>query len=630
MGVKRTARARRAGPARDRSGEPATRGARAAGGRDRWPVVLALALALVVGVAQAWMARDLVTLPSALYGGDYAYQMGCIRSIAATGDPMASCSACGANPGYLPLYGSIVALAARTGHVEVTRAMFGMSVVLRALSILVVFGVFAALFGGPVGLVMACLWAALNPALLLKYTEFTGAIVVPLYALALVRALEQPGAGRFLMLGLVLAVAGYAHAVAFAGGLAIAVVALLAAAVWRGRREHRMARELRSAAMALAIVLACSLLALGYWWRPLVVHHGRTSPYYTEWNGGAALTTLAQRLAYTGGQLRTMLTFDSAAHAALSLLVLAGLVAVALGRATPTAGWGVLVTGVTFLWLLHPFVTEPLLHTHFVPDYVRRLLWDFMVLFLAVVPVVLAFRAIGRMGPAGGRAVQILVLVLSVVALAGETGALAASPELVRARQPYPAALVAMQRWALDHTAPNDIVLSTNELSFAWSALTGRKCLVTRRAQNDAYLDMDERNRDAALILYGRDDALRRQRLHRWGIAYLLWTDGWAPSEWQRDPAGGTIRIDPLLWFRDDSAAAVLERAGVRTVDVHDWVDPTLRGEGYRAFDLTCVTADNYQAMDHPWRPELDTLLAEAWSFRVGGRRVAALYRVKS
>jgi hypothetical protein len=591
------------------------------------PAALAVALAIVVAACQLWMAHDLVTLPSPLYGGDYVYQMGCIRSIAASGNPMASCSTCGALPGYLPLYGTVVALVAHATGLEVVRAMLVMSAVLRALSVLIVYWVFADLFGGPAGLAMAGLWAMLNPSLLLKYTEFTAGVVIPLYVHALFRTVAAPRPVRALVLGVTLAVAGYAHAVAFVGGLAVAFLALLAAMVWRAvRAPASAARELGRTALALTIVLACCLLALGYWYRPIVVDHGRTSAHYTEWNGGPALATLSQRVDYTGRQLGSMLRFDDAAHAALSLLVLAAAVALFHRRTRARVAPGVLVAACTFVWLLHYLVTEPVLHTHFVPNYVRRVLWDFVVLLVAVVPVVALFDAARG---AAGRALQVAMLAGAVVVLTGETRALAASGDLARARLPHPPAFTDLQRWALAHTRPDDIVLSTNELSFAWSALTGRKCLVTRRAQNDAFVDMDERNRDAALILYGRDDGLRRARLRRWGVGYLLWTDGWTLSEWQPDAQGRSFRVDPLLWFRNDSAAAALARAGVHTSDDYGWVDPALRGDEYQAFDLTCVTASNYESAGHPWRRELDPLLEEVWTYREQGRRTAALYRVK-
>ena len=72
-------------------------------GRDLVAIVAVSLLALAAAAAQWWLLRGMKQLPSPLFGGDYAYQAGCIRSILASGDPMASCSCSGALPGYLPL-----------------------------------------------------------------------------------------------------------------------------------------------------------------------------------------------------------------------------------------------------------------------------------------------------------------------------------------------------------------------------------------------------------------------------------------------------------------------------------------------------------------------------------------------
>ena len=60
-----------------------------------WRLALLLA---AVAAAQVWLVHDLRFLASGLFGGDHAYQLACIRSIAASLDPMASCNLSGALP----------------------------------------------------------------------------------------------------------------------------------------------------------------------------------------------------------------------------------------------------------------------------------------------------------------------------------------------------------------------------------------------------------------------------------------------------------------------------------------------------------------------------------------------------
>lgn len=609
-------------------------------------------LALGAGVAQAWLVHPLAWLPTALFGGDEAFQLGCIQSILDSRNPMASCSTCGALPGYLPLYGTLVALFSGLCREPVLQSMLLLSVAFRVVSVLIVFAVFARLFGRSVGVVMAALWAVLHPDLLVKYTEFAGAILVPIYFYALLRFIEEPRLGRSVCLGLVLAAAGYAHAVVFMGGIVIAGVTAVLGAVWRGR-PGRVGRELVASLGGLGVVGALTLLALGYWYRPIFVYHGSTSLHYTEWNGGVALETLGYRLAYAAQVLQRFVRLDDVPMAVVNVLFFAGCVAFWRGTERRRFVPGVLMAVATFAWEFHFFLTIPLLHTHFIPEYVRRYLWVFAIQFVAVIPVVLFLERIRSRTAA--LAFNCSVGVMALVGLTLETTAVARTPFMVSARSPVDRKYVALQAAVRRYTRPDDVFLSTNELSFALSALTGRKVLVTRRAQNDAFIDMDERNRDAALILYGRDQPLRRRLLARWSVRYLLWTDDWIPMEYEpgvegeplhgipartgasRRGAGpglppglAALPADPLLLFYNAADEAELDRAGVATRTIHTWVDPALQGPEYPKFDLLFVLPENYERPDHPWRDELDSLLTEVWSCSYGTRKVAAVFRIKS
>jgi hypothetical protein len=589
------------------------------------PATLGLAALLVVAaaLAQLWLIRDLQQLPSPLFGGDYMYQAGCIESIRASGNPLATCSVCGALPGYLPLYGTLVAGFSWATHLPVVPSMLWLSALFRALSVALVFLVIADLFGASCGLLVAGLWAGLNAALLVKYVDFTAAIVVPVYYHALYRTLRSPRPAPALYLGLVLAVAGYSHAVVFIGGTVIAVGCVLLAALGRLRAGGR--GELWAAARTLAFMAACQVLALGYWYRPIFVYHGRTSLHYVEWNGGETLTTLARRLAFARELLGSFLQFDHAAPAALHLLFLLGVLAAVRAGVRDRFAAALLMAGATLAWAFHYLLTVPLLGTHFVPGYVWRFLWSFAILLVAAIPVTLLFDRVRGGGARLG--LEALATALGLALLLGGTRAIAQGPDLSAARRPLPGQYISLQQVVKRNTRPDDVFLSTNELSFALSALTGRQVLVTRRAQNDAFVDMDERNRDAALILYGNDGALRRRLLQRWNIRYLLWSTDWEEGEYQRDAQGKAHYSDPLMFFYNPAYESELQRAGVTTVTDYLWVDPFLRGDEYPRFDLTLVTPDNYQAPDHPWRPALDSLMREVWSTSYDGRKIVAVYR---
>jgi hypothetical protein len=586
---------------------------------------LGILLLLAVGIARAWLVAGLDRLPSPLFGGDYSYEMGCVRSILAARDPMASCSSCGGLPHYLPLYGTLLAIVSGVSGAPVEKAMLATSVVFRVLSVGLVGLVFARIHGRATGLVMACLWALYRPQPILKYTEFTTGIVAPLYFLALHRYVEAPGVRRAVAVGLLLAVAGYSHTVVFVGGSLIAAVVVALTAAMRppaGARGQALARG----AGHLGLIAGCASLALGYWYRPIFVHHGRASAHYLEWNSGTVLTTLADRFAYAGRFLRTFLELADWPRAIVNLLAGIGIVCLWRSRARRRFVPGALIAGVSFAYLFHYFVTMPLFGTHFVPIYIAWMLWGFAVLFLSAIPVRLTFDRIatGR----GRLALAAVVLAATVVGIVADARTQARDPAVIEAHQPLHPLYRSLQAYVAANTRPDDVALSTNELSFAWSALTGRKTVVTRRAHTDPYLDMDARNRDAALILYGSDDAARRRLLREYDVRYVLWTGQWTDSEFQRDPAG-VKALDPLFYFADATTDSLLTSAGVDLAHVHGWVDPAMRGPEFPQFDLTMISPRNYTRPDRPWSPALDPMLEEVWSYREGGAPIAALYRVR-
>lgn len=593
--------------------------------RDWLAIGVVIALALAAGLAQWWLLRDLRQLPSPLFGGDYTYQMGCIRSILASGNPMASCSCSGALPGYLPVYGTLAALLVRVTGLPVLEAMFLLSVLAHAASALAVAWVVGRHVGSRAGVVVACVWAVVYEPAVLRYTEFTAQVVIPFFFDALLRWVREARPRHAVRLGIVLAVLGYAHAVAFVA--AIMVTGLCGLAVLAGRmRTAGLVTSARRTALELGIAAAGATLALGYWYRPLFVYHGRTSLHYTEWNGGPSLGILADRLSYAAGAIGRLVKLDTPATMMLHALFLLGIVTLLAGSVRRRFAAIAIAGAATFVWMFHFFATMPLFQTHFVPEYVRSMLWAFVLALVAAIPVTLVLERLPRRASA---IVMLAALAAAGVGLVSGAHSIQGERLMQAAREPHAPVYEQLGAWARAHTAPDDVLLSTNELSFAWAGLTGRKTLVTRRAQNDGFLDMDVRNRDAAVILYGDDDPLRRELLRRWRVRWLLWTSDWVSGDFGMLDSTRFYKVDPLFWFRDAAHDDAAMRAGVKLIRLNDWVDPAMQSPLIPRFEMSLVSPLNYQRPDRPWRPALDTLLEEAWTHEEQGRRVATLYRVR-
>lgn len=611
-------------------------------GRHLDPVLLAL-LAVAAVYAASYVV-GLEQLPSPIHGGDANFQRGCIESIRATGDPLASCSVSGALPGYLPLYSWLVVAISLVSGRPVVEAMFAGSVLVALGATGLFYALFRLFYARAVATVLTGVFlVASGLSLSVKYTEFARFVGMPLFFLTFFAYLRAPSLRRALAWGTSLGLLGLTHAVAFAASLltaAFALAILYGRALGEGIRERDLAHGLRSlrrrarseigplsAAAAVAF-----LLALPYWYEPLLVHGLSPSLHYTEWNGNTPiLETPAQMLAYTGRMLGDAFRLEYEPFPPLGWLLtaalgLSALLLLAAERAARSFAPLLVATAAALLALLHYVVTVPLLSFNLVPRYMNLFLFLPLQLLVLGYGVSRLFERFPRLS-----ALHYATPLLVAIALVPVHGNETRGRVWAAASEPLPGPYAAARDWIRENSEPNDVFLSTNELSFKVAALTGRKVLVTRRAQNDAFVDMDVRNRDAAILLYGDDPEKTRELLLEHGVDYLYWDFYWVESEYELDRRGRIVgTFDPLLMFAELGYGEELARYGVRTRTLRSWVDPSIQGEDVPKFDLTLVTPDNYRSSRRPWSATLDRFLEPV--FRVdsrGGEPVARIFAVR-
>ena len=175
----------------------------------------------------------------------------------------------------------------------------------------------------------------------------------------------------------------------------------------------------------------------------------------------------------------------------------------------------------------------------------------------------------------------------------------------------------------------NDVVLTTKELGFTINALSGRKLISVRRAQNDPFIDMDSREIDQAIILYGDNNVVRKSLLEKYSVDYVYWDSFWIKSEYTIDNSGRVISsFDPLFVFDSEENRKRLDKNGVKYILQNTWVDPSLSGEDYNTFDLLLISPENYQSFVTPWNSGLDKYLTEVFRSERGGQVLSKIYKV--
>jgi len=189
--------------------------------------------------------------------------------------------------------------------------------------------------------------------------------------------------------------------------------------------------------------------------------------------------------------------------------------------------------------------------------------------------------------------------------------------------------LVEARAWIKNNTGVYDVFLSNNELSFALTALTGRKIVIFRRNHVPTFfLDFDTREIDAATILYSNNASLVRKLLKKYNISYLYWNYYWINSEFHLDENGRIVNIfDPLMVFDTQENRKLLEERKLRYVEIETWPDPAMRGKEYKKARMLLIIP-NYRNFTHPWSETLDQFLELQWGYSRGNVSYAKIYKI--
>jgi hypothetical protein len=122
---------------------------------------------------------------------------------------------------------------------------------------------------------------------------------------------------------------------------------------------------------------------------------------------------------------------------------------------------------------------------------------------------------------------------------------------------------------------------------------------------------------------------VRRSLLEKYSVDYLYWEQYWLQSEYTFDKSGQVIgSFDPLIVFDSEENRRILNKNGVQYLTQHTWVDPALRGEEYRTFDLLLISPQNYRSFGTPWSSGLDNYLTESWRYEGEGQVLSKIYKV--
>ncbi|MEX0569551.1 MAG: hypothetical protein Q6363_010420 [Candidatus Njordarchaeota archaeon] len=619
-----------------------------------WQELLLVGVIFMYLLIQQGIPSQYKSLPSPIYGGDYYFQLGSINHIRYGGNPLGSSSVLDSEPGFFILYSSLVAVFANLLSLESIEAMFYFSQLLILTSFIVVYYFLYYLFKDKtLALLGVVIYLPITRFPVLKYTEFTIVLMMPLFFFSMFYLFKIRGLKSGVIAGIVYGLCAISHGAAFFVINVFFMVLFLYMAFFqyillnkdlKGDRiriklnldKSSLKRNLSHILKLFLIVFVIGFsISLLYWFRPIFIYHGKTSGVVTA---SYPLTSPEYQSNFLMNFLRgNFLNFRNFITSFTSISFSVGVISLFLYFLSEKLKfWDKLIANYICLVFLtaifasfHFFLTEPLLGINFHPT--RPMMFTMpiakTILVLFGISSLIHLIKIEKYK-------EYLILVLLVSVLIQQPSILSDSIEnnvwTKSGRSPLPEHFEEMSKWVIENTDVNDVFLSTNELSFAFNALTGRKGVVTRRVSHHSpFLDIDQREADLAIILYGEDDSKRRELLKKYDVDYLYWNYYWIQSEYTIDQNGKIVSwYDPLVTRDTPYFREYLDRYNIRYYPLNTYPDPSKRGEEYTKSDLLFIVPQ-YRSFDRPWVEGLDKYMSLVWEHNEGGPTIARIYKVK-
>ena len=601
------------------------------------PLIFFILFVIICPIMQFKGISSFHQLPSGIYGADYYYQMGSVNHIRYGGNPFESSSMEGGIPGYFPLYGILCAGFCNVFNFDTLHGMLYFSIVVFVMACIVWFYLFRTLFKNDWIALIGVLLANGNLMPILKYTPFTSQIMVPLFILSLYMVFKERKIEYYVLLGIIYGLFAISHMVAFIGATIILFVFLIYQLFEMYHANNIPSKNLKNTTInelikkwGLLGLISAPLLLL-YWYKPLFVYHLKMGYYDRVHMDTPDFARFDVQISFLINTIKKYLfKFNTLKSGIVSALIVFGVFGYLTSEnSTLKKFFAVLLAGSLFATFSY-FITEPLLHMNFIPTYMSGFYINSCMLIFSLFGLSYA----GRFMKGNDSILYVLLfLVLFTNSLYNYDNYLQNDKWVVNIGKYYlPPQYIELEKYLINNTDLNDVILSTKELSFAVNSVSGRKVMVNKWAQTaNPYENMPERDMDASIILYGNDTKEKLKLIKKYNVKYIYWNIYWTNSEYIYNKSTMDIISyrDFLLTLDTPENRKKLDKYNVSYYPEHTWMDPACAGEHIRKFDILIISPKNYYNNTNPWKPDLNQYLEEVWSYSENGQKIAVLYKVK-
>jgi len=591
--------------------------------------------------------REMNSLPSPIYGGDYYFQMGSVNHILSGGNPFHSSTSNGEIAVYQPLYSILTAGFAKVFGLDAFAAMNFMSYIIIALGMTVAFYLLYKLFDDYyIAIFGSAIFTVLTGLPVYKYLSFGMILIVPLFLLCLYRFVFHKSIMNGILLGLMYGITGITHSIIFISSTFFLILTFLYYELYqniyknfrKNSAESNPGKRFFSSInidnlLDYAIVaIMGTIVALLWWYAPLFVFHGKANMFigyeYTFKYQMALLWMFIKQNFFHGFTLKGIV---------LSLFSLLGLFgAFFLKNKKEETKFAIFLFTCYSIIVLHFLVTQNFFGINFVADYLMITFYFVQAIFVCYGVKVFGAMLGGFLGRNLNRKIidyiGIIVMLLGFLLLYQAFDVYTANKWYESGKAPFGENYVSLQEYLLENSEVTDTIITPKELGFAVNSMTGRKIVASRRghAGQFQYIQSDIREKDLAIMLYGQNLEKKIDLLKKYDVKYLYWDYYWINSEFQLDGQGRVVGLfDPLLMVYDVNIELALQENNVSYAIENGWLDPSVRGPDVMQHRLIIASPQNYQSVMHPWNPSIDPILSKVWSYSSNGQELAALYEVR-
>ncbi len=580
--------------------------------------------------------NPLISLPSPIYGGDYYHQLGTTNHVKYGGSPLKSPNIKGSLPIYFVLYSTITGNLSKFLELDAITTEFFFSYIIILFSAIIFFFLTKKIFKDNELALIACLIfisAAKMP--ILKYTDFAYILMMPLFLLSIYDFIIKKNIKNIIKLGIIYGLLGLTHSIAFISASLLFTGAFIYYTLFQNiniKEKKINFNKIKKEFFAYSLVLLIGIpIALLWWYKPLFIYHGHTSLYYNDWNN-QNWADIRLQISFLFSTLKnSFFNISSIRSTLISIFGLFGITGLLLIKKdhekTSEQSHIYFLTVSAFIITFHYLITRNLFDFDFIPNYIATLLLTPILVLLTIFGLKFSYSIIKK----SKIPKKLYFLLIILILLLGQSQAYQQRINDVwynAGKNELPAQLVNLEKYLVKESNVNDVILTTKEIGFAVNALTGRKLLTCRRAQNDPFLDMDSRELAQAIILYGNNTEYKKELIKQYNISYLYWDYYWIESEYYTNKNGRvTGWFDPLIMFYSEEKEKILQENNISYFVENTWVDPAMKGENYKIFKLIFISPVNYYNSTHPWNPNLNPYLDKVWDYTSEDQEIAKLYK---